>query len=710
MRWPLLAIVGLIVVAGGVFLALRSPSAQPVVISPPTSAPATAPATAPLPRPVEYMDVVRRNYPDFPATQPMIVPVAMNEAARLVIKDPVYLDRMGELWITRGDAEATSVVFKSVHERSTHVLREQVVFVHRWPDEKGIWQPQLICRKPGGGFQIVTASSEQDIEGNWNYQWNNAFEWNNAFVVPTDRGISVIRPDRRPMELHYDFVPVDQFDAQKYSPVQALLDWRGLIAWMPWDEGKTGSKGAVRLAKDKWAVLDSTTDWPDKLLHLIPLLDGSVLQLILNDDKTAEVRLVPQDPNEVDAKAIADLVDQLSDTEALKRDEAFGKLTRYGIGSWPVLEKLLPSQPPEARFRIEQLLSAKTQPMLGGMILQRGLVKVIARGEIGAALVYAEAGVVVPRGNDQDPLTIKPAWISLLPGQSITLAPPGFIDGLKEPGRQLSIVGGEWFVEDEKQGPIWWLSNHFTPPLLKPAELNFRKLIGMDGRGRWLFREHVEDSSPTLILDPTLPDQTPKLPIWVYTVDGGEVGWSKDNWPAIKLGGAWALINGDWQPIDDDKFITKEPPMPGMGLGRALSPPILVEKNGTRFYDGLQTIEMVAPDGKQLKWKLPDEAVGMGYATMVRAGEDRLFLFNASGRIIRLKQTPDKPEPFKLEAIFTRHTPNVPMPQRIWVDPAGRIVVAYGGNSMAICFPNGRIPPDIVNKMTAKDLQDADDQ
>src|SRR3954454_2335151 len=106
-QWALVLLVGLALIGGGVFIATREPGIKSVSAAhppAPASAPATAPASAPatLPgKPVEYMDVVRLNYPDFPTTQPLIVPAAMQEAARLVISDPIYLDAVGELWITR---------------------------------------------------------------------------------------------------------------------------------------------------------------------------------------------------------------------------------------------------------------------------------------------------------------------------------------------------------------------------------------------------------------------------------------------------------------------------------------------------------------------------------------------------------------------------------------------------------------------------------
>jgi len=93
---------------------------------------------------------------------------------------------------------------------------------------------------------------------------------------------------------------------------------------------------------------------------------------------------------------------------------------------------------------------------------------------------------------------------------------------------------------------------------------------------------------------------------------------------------------------------------------------------------------------------------------LIRAGDDRLFLFNAPGRLLRIRSTPAGPQPFKLEAVFTHRIPNIDQPSRIWRDPAGRIVFAYNNDTLAICFPNGRIPPEIAKKMSAADLDEAD--
>lgn len=738
MQRGLLIAVGLLLVAGAGYFALnRSPKpVAPVVIAPAT-APATLPTSAPAPtppgKPKNFLDVVRLQYPDFPTTQPLVIPLTRSEAAKLIIHDPLYVDANGELWITRSDAEPTSTVFKIVNEQSTHVTRENVVYVHRWLDASNTWWPQLICRKEDGSFEIVTRNGRQDIPGKYNYDWAHAYSWNEAIVVPTDRGVSVIRPDRRPMELYHEFVAADQYDPAKFSRPLSMLDWRGMIAWMPWENGKTGSRGAARLIDEKWTALNAEAKWPEKLLHLVPLLDGSIIQIVVDDQEKASVNLATLDAANLDEKKITGLVDQLSDLDPGKRSAAFNELTRYGISIWPILEKMLDEQSPEAKMRIRQLLRAKSQPTLGGMSLQPGPIKVLGRGDYGAVMLLSESGVEMPRENpDAQGRIVAPAYIDIEPGQPISLAANGLVEELQGKNRELIFLRGEIFVNDEAAGPRWWLSNHFDP-LLKAKDLEYRHLVGQDGRGRWLFRKNLTDRSPTMVIDPTLPDPTPKLPVWIYKIEGGKVGWNPANWPAIKKGGAWALIKNDWHALDeakaDEKFYSRDnlPPelMPATAPTTAattiastapssqpsLGEPLMVEADGTRFYDGRQSLRIITKDGKDLTWELPPEAGGSATfePVLFRAGENRLFLFNSIGRVLRIKPTPAGPQPFKLEATITRRIPSMENLDRIWLDPDGRIIIAHDGDTLSICFPTGRIPPELANKLPAGELKEMEE-
>ncbi|MEO6435688.1 MAG: hypothetical protein ABIP55_07985, partial [Tepidisphaeraceae bacterium] len=77
---------------------------------------------------------------------------------------------------------------------------------------------------------------------------------------------------------------------------------------------------------------------------------------------------------------------------------------------------------------------------------------------------------------------------------------------------------------------------------------------------------------------------------------------------------------------------------------------------------------------------------------------------NAPGRVVRIKPTPDALEPFVVEAIFTDRIPTSDAIARIWLDPAGRIVIAFEKNKLAVMFPTGRIPRDILTLIPAKEL------
>lgn len=208
--------------------------------------------------------------------------------------------------------------------------------------------------------------------------------------------------------------------------------------------------------------------------------------------------------------------------------------------------------------------------------------------------------------------------------------------------------------------------------------------------------------------------------MWVFGVEAGEVGWTDDNRAVIKHGSAWSLEESQWRPVDETKRKYTSaasapappkrvviPPTTGPTSAESLGEPILTEADGTRFFDGRNAIHMQTKDGRLVSWPLPQEAIGSIDPILVRAGENRLFLYNAAGRLLRIKQNQaDSSEPFQLEATFTRRIPNVDAPNRLWVDRSGRIIFAVHGNVLAICFPEGRIPKEIMNIVPAKELEE----
>jgi hypothetical protein len=210
----------------------------------------------------------------------------------------------------------------------------------------------------------------------------------------------------------------------------------------------------------------------------------------------------------------------------------------------------------------------------------------------------------------------------------------------------------------------------------------------------------------------------------------GLVGWSKADWPAIKGSAnfvrnldAWALHEKGWQPIDPkiDQFITelpKTPPSPAKAPAAPATPatpvtlpygpPLLTDKDGRTYYEGREILIVQDARGRIAKWPLPPSAVGKSERVwLIRTDEGLLFLFNQPGRVVRIKPTPEGAEPYTVEAVFTNRIPNTDLTKvgRIWLDPSGRIVIAYEKNKLAILFPSGRVPKDLALMIVAKELQ-----
>jgi hypothetical protein len=284
-----------------------------------------------------------------------------------------------------------------------------------------------------------------------------------------------------------------------------------------------------------------------------------------------------------------------------------------------------------------------------------------------------------------------------------------------EPSNRLRAVRDDWVICDDV-GPRRFVGNGFTP-FVRDDERPFNQLVGEDRRGRWIFTKAAaadpSGASEKLIVDPTILDPTPRLPVWTMAISKGLVGWDSGDWPVIKRGGAWALKADSWEPLGDNSgMITELSALPRAHSAspsttpttmEALGPPLRVTSDGTRYFDGRNALVVVDRSGAQARWPLPPAAVGgMDPPTLIRTADGKLFLFNQPGRVLRIAPTPEGPEPFKVEATFTKDIPNVDRPARIWLDPLGRIDIAYNGNCLAILFPAGHIPPEISQMIDSK--------
>jgi len=406
----------------------------------PTTTPATTQAQSgpstrltKKPKPVlpttQYLDVVRAHHPRMPETQPLGMPLDLPQAAHLLFSEPVYLSPRGDLWITRPDAPPTPDVLaraaKEQGDELTLATRERVLFAHWTPQEKGPWTFTLVVRGSDGGDEIVTSSGRRRIDTARTYHWDRAIEWGDKAVVATDTGVAVVWFEPQFREVHCDLIDPKAKPDVAYSDPQFLMDWEGILAWVPWEGKKAGSVGAARFLNEKWTPLGPDQGWPDKLLHLIPLYDGGVLQMVPYEQEWVKLAFTSLEKVAIDEALVVQHVEKLADSDEKVRDDAFKELTRYGASAWPVLERLMPDQGPEAQARLRQLLKNRVEPTLGGMSLLGDKLKIVTRLADGGAVFYAEVGVATV-GEGEDPVIRSPAWISVRPGQAVSLLPGPF--------------------------------------------------------------------------------------------------------------------------------------------------------------------------------------------------------------------------------------------------------------------------------------------
>jgi hypothetical protein len=558
-------------------------------------------------------------------------------------------------------------------------------------------------------FELVTAAARKKLAAAAQaYRWDRAFSWDQRIVVPSASGAAVINPENGE-EIAVELVQNAALTKPSNRSTRVLLDRRGVIAWMPFTDG------AARFIDGRWQKLGTKEGWPAKVIEILPLLDGTAVVLSAVDDPRqltpplTQLSSVVLDADEpVDAAALEKLVAQLSADESAKRDAASAELSRYGPRAWPILEKLLPDQPPEGRVRIEELLAMRISPALGVLRPVGFDLRVINYLRDGGVVLYTDAGVETPQRGHEETRVVAPAWLAVRPGRAVSVLAPALIQDATPDRMRFLVWGDEWIVTDDVSGPMRFLGNHLRP-MLRADEKRFAHFAGIDSRGRWLFREAADGAGATLVIDRFLPDPTPRLPVWTIEVNGGDAGWSDKDWPVTRKVGAWALLEDRWEALPDDAKVTTErpdstaPPEPTTTPATTqsslpLGPPILIEKDGTRWYDGVNSLRRIAAAGNDSTWPLPAEALGVdGYMTTLIRAENRLFLFNSPGRVLRIRESPA----LAIEATFTRDIPNTDEPARIWLDPAGRIVIAFGSNKLALLFPSGRIPGEIAKMMPA---------
>src|SRR5688500_7368421 len=154
-------LVGVLAAGVIVFLSTRggdTRSAGPATAPTTTTVPATrAAATAPTGPPKTYAELLKVTQPALPSTQPLSSPVSLPDAAHFVLTEPLTLCARSDLWITRSDAKPVEAILKTAVNEQTHLTRDRVLYVHWTLDDKGKWQPNVICRggpQTGAGIDI----------------------------------------------------------------------------------------------------------------------------------------------------------------------------------------------------------------------------------------------------------------------------------------------------------------------------------------------------------------------------------------------------------------------------------------------------------------------------------------------------------------------------------------------------------------------------
>jgi hypothetical protein len=667
------------------------PTTQPAMVTTIPSSPAPAPVVASM---QTYAQLLADDFPDNPPGAPLAATLDLSDAAHLILPQRVYLCPRGDLWLAHPGADPLPNVLARAANETEHIADRDVQYVLWTMNSRGDQEARAVCRT-ADGYELVSATGSQPMPSRPDFNWSGAMDWDDngttRLIVPTTDGIDVITVDKTLTE---SYCPL-RSSGSGPAP-QMLFDLRGILAWIPADDAVHTNTTAARFVDGAWTKLDPS-NWPGSIIHLVPMLDGTVLQIRRGDNpQSVDLVLEPLDSPSIDENQIDSLVDQLDDPDPDKRTEAFEKLTQYGPGIYPILQKVRPNASPIAGPRIDQILASASQTTLGGMEIQDNLLTLTARLSDSGAVFFAPHGVLLDREKGP-PQEINPAYLVVRPGRYIQLLPTGLANFVDEQTR-LSAFKDDWIAAKPNLGISRFLPPDQLTPLLRPSEQKFTRWVGIDSHGRWIFQPQ-DSQEPTLILDPTVPDPSPRLAIWTIH-SGDEVGWNSAGWPVVMRNSRWILTDHDWELLPHGDAMNRDVP--------PQSNTLWVDSHGNRYLDGRSTLTVVHPGSQQdVVWNIPQDMAGSdGFQPwLVQVASGRLLLFNANGQIIRLRPAGSG---FTVEAVFNRRMGFLRSIHRVWIDPAGRVDVSYGDHFLAIIFPDGRVDPAIADQILPEDLKHID--
>lgn len=679
------------------------PATQAVL---PATLPATLPTTVPVKQLGSYIDWVHRATPLVDAKlEENRLPRA--DAAHLRLQNPCYICPRGDLWLTHPDAPPVEDVLRSAPRVAEHLTRDRIVYVFWDVSEQGTRRATAVIQPSPGVLTLVRPDGlRKDLTG-LSGDWSRARASDDAILLPgkTDLAILTVWPEVKtrtfPLAGPLAGSPASApAGLQATAPgqvgddaVQLIPTSESVLAFIPQYTSAGPAARVLQFTDGNVSTLSDSTDWKGPFVHLVPRADGSVLQ-IRPGDEAGLVRLsaAPLEKADIPRQTVVKAVEQLSSDDPAVRDRAERQLIAMGPGIWPILAELLPKQPPEATFRIQDILAARTEPRLGNMRLVGDRLKVAGRFADGV-LFFADSGVQIAR-SDGNSIARTEAWIATRDTGAITAIPEEMARSLMLGETTVSALDDDWIVGDAGHGSRLFYGKEFLP-LTGKDELAYTSFVGRDRQGRLLLQRPGRDQY--VLIDPWLADPTPRLPVWQLVVDGGEAGWDQDNWPAMKKTQAWSLHEAAWQPLQPPKgkFSNEASPSPAS----AASGLLVTLADGTVVRGGKTEVVFSRPGFEDFTLPLTASLEGKLPVVLAAAVNDqRVFLFNAAGRMIRLGREAGARQ-WRIEGAFDKGVPNIVNPGRLWVDPAGRLCMTWDGNSLALMFPAGRLPPAIADLM-----------
>ncbi len=660
-----------------------SPAPSPATT---TTAPATqvlatqeSPATEPTRQLVDLLDLIRADNPNYPTTQPLDLPADLSDAARLVFDRPIYLDLAGRLWITHKEGKSIEELLQKPIKTRTLIVNEMIRYVHY--DDDG--QIAVVATKPDAIQSTVTiyqprvSPQQMSIE---DANWDRAVRFGTSAILPTSKGyIELNLASKNAKSL---LPPVTlKFESEKHSPVILQRANDSLLCWSPWDNDVPGSTGAIVRTPKNTYVLDGSTGWFDRIIQLIPLTDGTILAVGKTEDGI-ELKLSSLEASSTqNAQAnekIESIARKLADRDPAVREKTQRELEAIGPSVYPILEQMRENMPAEAQVRIENMLGQRFAPMIAGLTPLPGEVKTASRFRDGGCVLLLTGGGAYREGIEDK--TLIPAWISIRMDHYLERLPDALTNGFAVGQYQFQAVGSETLVIDPILGAKRWIGSKFITLFTKDLR-HFDQFIGIDGNQRWIFRSSSQPEK-TLVIDSSLPDPTPRLPIWMIEAPDG-AGWTSTGWPAVMKDKKRTFVLGErgWRMIDEktEQFQTTPP---------NLLPTVATDANGNRLEISGKMIAGTY-NKKSVLLHLPEKAADI---RAIFLSDGKLFL-HGNSVVHRAPMNEDQLNgELVIDGSFTKNIPSTP--KRIWQDPAGRIVFA-DSTTLWVAFPLGRIPSDI---------------